>query len=121
MSGIGPQEAVDPTVDDSKATQIEKLTQGLVFCMYTACEQPYPLAVEAAKQVAERMYDCGVRQTAEVAAVIDLPGWLTERVRESTAEVPVEPDHFEEMETERVAEAPAPPDKIAKKYIAVVQ
>ncbi|GGF39194.1 hypothetical protein [Williamsia phyllosphaerae] len=104
--------------DPVRAARVEQLTQALVFALLTANEQPYPLAVPAARKVAEMLDDCGVRQTGEQVTEIELPGWMSERVREDAAPTPVEPDHFAVQETRHVVDAPAPPSRIAKKYLA---
>lgn len=101
--------------------QIEKITQAVLWALMTANEQPYPLAVPAAKAVATMMVDCGVRQTDEIAEKIELPNWVTERVREqTTGDVPVPPDIHEPQETPRVVEAPPCPSRIAKSKMGVV-
>lgn len=104
-----------------KNERVEQLTQALMFALLTANEQPYPLALPAAQKVAALMDDCGVRQTGEKAAEITLPGWITERVREESAPVPVEPDHHAPQPTPRVAKAPKPPKRIAKSKLGVIK
>ncbi|GAA1882056.1 hypothetical protein [Williamsia serinedens] len=104
--------------DPEKAARVEQLTQAITFALLTANEQPYPIAVPAVRRMADMLDDCGVRQTDEMASTVDLPGWVKERVREDAAPTPVEPDHFAIQETDRVAEAPSMPSRLAKKWIA---
>lgn len=99
--------------------RVERLSQALLFALMTANEQPYPLAVPAARNVAAMMDDLGWRESGERREDVSLPGWLTERVREESQPVPVEPDHHAPQETSRLRSAPKRPSRIAKKYMGV--
>jgi hypothetical protein len=107
--------------DPERALRVEGLTQALIFALLTANEQPYPIAAPAARRIAELLDDCGARMTDEKAAEIELPNWVTERVREQATPLPVEPDHHGMQDSDRVMVAPTPPKRIAKKYMGVVE
>ncbi|AMS03262.1 hypothetical protein BJD62_gp19 [Gordonia phage Lucky10] len=110
----------EPQPKSERDLRVEKLSAALLHALLFANEQPYPLSVPAAVKVAEMLDDLGVRQTDEMAAEVELPGWVMQRLREEAPEVPVDADPFEPQETERVAEAPKRPSRIAKSKMGVV-
>lgn len=104
--------------DPEQAARVERLTKLLMFTFATANEQPYVMPVPALRRVAEMLDALNVQQVEGETPNVDLPGWVMERVREDAAPTPVEPDHFAIQDTERVAEAPSMPSRLAKKWIA---
>ncbi|GAA1891935.1 hypothetical protein [Williamsia serinedens] len=110
----------DP-IDPEKAAEVEKLTKAFMFALLTGNEQPYPIPTPAVRNMADRLYDCGVRQTDAVAEEVVLPNWVTEKVREEAAPVATDPDHHAMQDTDRVMVAPEPPRRIAQKYMGVVE
>ena len=106
--------------DDEKTARVETLMRALVFAFTTSTPE-YAIPVPVARKVAEVMDDCGVRQTDEKSELIEIPGWLSERVREETLPVPEPVDVHSEQETDLVGVAPPQPARIAKKYMGVVQ
>lgn len=106
--------------DDDKQARVETLTRAIVFA-YTVATPEYAIPVEIARKLAQVMDGCGVRQTDEKSSDIELPGWLSEKVREETTPIPEVVDQHSPRETDLVGEAPEPPAKIAKKYMGVVQ
>ncbi|MDJ0010090.1 hypothetical protein [Gordonia alkanivorans] len=110
----------EPVQKTEREQQIEKLTAAIIHVLLFSNEQPYPIPVPVATKAAEMAYQCGVRQTDEIAEEIELPGWVMEQVREQSTEVPVDVDPYEPQETSRVVEAPKCPKRIAKSKMAVV-
>lgn len=112
----------DLTKEPSKAERVEKLTQALLFALVSGVpDQPYPIPVGAAQMMADLLDDLGVRQTDQRAQEITLPTWITQRVRESTADAPTEPDPHEVRETRLIRKAPPQPARIPKKLLGVVK
>ena len=105
--------------DDDKQARVEMLARAIIFG-YTVGAPQYSIPVEVARAVAEVMDDCGVRQTDEKSTEIELPGWLSEKVREETTPIPEPVDQHSPRETDLVGEAPEPPKRIAAKYMGVV-
>lgn len=119
MADENPAPSEAGPVDPVKAARVEGLTKLLMFAFATANEQPYVMAVPAVRRVAEMLDALNVQQVEGATPEVELPGWVMERVREDAAPTPVEPDHFAVQETDRVAEAPSPPSRIAKKWMGV--
>lgn len=109
-----------PQPKSERDERVEKLAAAILHALLFANEQPYPLGVPAAVRVAEMLDDLGVRQTDEMVAEVELPGWVMQRLREEAPEVPVDVDPFEPQETPLVAEAPKCPSRIAKSKMGVV-
>lgn len=110
-----------PGLDDREG-QVAVLAQAFAVCLIRGGEQSYPVPMPEVVKMAGLAYDCGLRQTADVAGevTIDLPGWMRQGAREHAVEVPVEPDMGVPVENALVGEAPLPPKKIPKRALATV-
>ena len=97
-----------------------QLANAILFGLMTGASQPYPIPVPEAATIADLLWRCGVRQTDQRDADLDIPTWISERVREQAVEVTPTPDMHAVQDTPRVREAPPCPKKIPKKLLGVV-
>ena len=106
--------------DDVKPepTNVERLTTALVWS-FINLETPGGIPAPMAKQLATLLDGVGV-VASEPVNDLPVPSWLTERVREESQPVPVEPDHHVERDTGRVAKAPKRPKSIPKASRGVI-
>lgn len=111
---------MEPELSEVEADKA-KLAQAFAFALMTGGEQPYPIPMFEIAKIADLAYQCGVRQTGEMAGQIDLPPFVMEAAREQALEPVLEPDLSVPQETPRVREAPTPPKKVPAKLLGVVQ
>lgn len=107
-------------MDQSQDKQIELLTGALIWLLMAGGEHQYPIPMPEVKRMAALGFQCGLRQTDDTAADIDLPSWIVEQVQQQAAPVPTPVDQFAPRESDRLAVAPTPPTKIPKKLLGVV-
>lgn len=109
-----------PGIDDIDA-QTKAIGGALASALLTATEMPVHVLQPVVGDLAAQLVALGIRQTEHVDPdAIHAPAWITDGVRQESIKLPEQPQHTEaEPFVARVAEAPAPPKKIAKHARAV--
>jgi len=109
-----------PDVDDIDG-QTKALGGALASALLTATEMPIHVLQPVVADLAAQLVALGIRQTEHVdPAAVHAPAWITDGVRQESIQLPEQPQHTEaEPFVARVAEAPAPPKRIAKHARAV--
>lgn len=116
-AGVIDEKAVPkkiPDLDDIDA-QRKAIGGALASALLTATDMPIHTLQPVVGDLADQLVALGIRQTERIDTdAIHAPAWITDGVRQESIKIPDPPQHTEaEPFVARVAEAPAPPKKIA--------